>query len=187
MGSMGTPGGRGRTVMDKRICFTGHRPAKIAHAQDWITKQLIEAVDRAIKAGYTDFISGGALGVDQLAARIVTDCDQARLVIAEPFDREAFMGRWSHRQRESYYNLLRFASEVVTVEPGDYAAWKYQKRNEWMVDRSAAVIAVWDGSDGGTHNTVSYAMETGKPIYWIDPKQKETSWLMRGRNDEVFG
>ena len=33
----------------------------------------------------------------------------------------------------------------------------YQIRNEWMVDHSARVIAVYNGEAGGTQNTILYA------------------------------
>ena len=37
----------------------------------------------------------------------------------------------------------------------------YQIRNEWMVDRSARVIAVFNGEPSGTKNTVVYAQRKG--------------------------
>ena len=33
----------------------------------------------------------------------------------------------------------------------------YQIRNEWMVDHSARVIAVYNDEPGGTRNTIQYA------------------------------
>jgi hypothetical protein len=38
-----------------------------------------------------------------------------------------------------------------------------------MVDNSDLLIAVWDGSSGGTSNCVSYATIKGKQIIRIDP------------------
>jgi uncharacterized phage-like protein YoqJ len=46
-----------------------------------------------------------------------------------------------------------------------------QKRNEYMVDNSDIVIAVWDGSKGGTYNCVKYAEKLGKKIIVINPKE----------------
>jgi len=40
----------------------------------------------------------------------------------------------------------------------------YQKRNEWMVDRSNLVIAVFNGEPSGTKNTVIYAQRKGVEI-----------------------
>ena len=38
-----------------------------------------------------------------------------------------------------------------------YSKACFQIRNEWMVDRSARVIAVYNGEPGGTRNTIEYA------------------------------
>jgi uncharacterized phage-like protein YoqJ len=45
-----------------------------------------------------------------------------------------------------------------------------QIRNEWMVDRADQVIAIWDGTSGGTANCVEYATKMNKPILRIDPR-----------------
>ena len=44
-----------------------------------------------------------------------------------------------------------------------------QKRNEYMVNNSDYVIAVWDGKPSGTGNTVRYAESKGKTIITIKP------------------
>lgn len=44
-----------------------------------------------------------------------------------------------------------------------------QKRNEYMVDLADRVIAVWDGSKGGTATCVKYAEKVGKEIIRIEP------------------
>lgn len=46
-----------------------------------------------------------------------------------------------------------------------------QKRNEYMTDNSDIVIAVWDGSKGGTANCVRYAKKLNKEIIVINPKE----------------
>lgn len=38
-----------------------------------------------------------------------------------------------------------------------YSKAGFQIRNEWMVDRAARVIAVYNGEPGGTRNTIEYA------------------------------
>ena len=40
----------------------------------------------------------------------------------------------------------------------------YQVRNEWMVDRSNLVIAVFNGQKSGTKNTVDYAKRKGVKV-----------------------
>jgi len=43
-------------------------------------------------------------------------------------------------------------------------------RNEWMVDNSDYVIAVHDGSKGGTYNCIQYAKKNSKEITTLPPK-----------------
>ena len=45
------------------------------------------------------------------------------------------------------------------------------KRNEYMVEKSEIVIAVWDGSTSGTGYTVNFAKEKGKKIYVLNPEK----------------
>ena len=50
------------------------------------------------------------------------------------------------------------------VSPGAYASWKFERRNEWMVDHADRVVALWSGAPGGTARCVAYARQTGTPI-----------------------
>lgn len=55
------------------------------------------------------------------------------------------------------------------VSDEEYKPWLMQKRNEFMVDRVDTVLAVWDGSDGGTGNCVKYAKKIGKHMLRLLP------------------
>lgn len=55
-------------------------------------------------------------------------------------------------------------------------------RNRFMVDHADGILAVWDGSKGGTGNCVSYALKKGKPVTVIDPA---TGLLKKLSNDPV--
>lgn len=48
----------------------------------------------------------------------------------------------------------------------------YQTRNEWMVDHSARVIAVFNGEKSGTKNTVDYAEKCGVELINIYEQKK---------------
>lgn len=43
----------------------------------------------------------------------------------------------------------------------------YQIRNEWMVNRSARLIAAYTGEKGGTKNTVDYAARNGVQTVFV--------------------
>lgn len=57
-------------------------------------------------------------------------------------------------------DLIRF------ICPG-YSRDCFQRRNEWMVDHSARVIAAYNGGPGGTRNTVEYAMRHSVPVVYV--------------------
>ena len=45
-----------------------------------------------------------------------------------------------------------------------YSKACFQIRNEWMVNHSARVIAVYNGETGGTRNTIVYANKHGVDV-----------------------
>ena len=45
-----------------------------------------------------------------------------------------------------------------------YSKACFQIRNEWMVNHSARVIAVYNGEAGGTRNTIVYANKHGVDV-----------------------
>lgn len=102
-----------------------------------------------------------ALGVDTWAAEAVIDArrtfpnEEIKLICAIPFDGQE--SRWPEMSKDRYTWILDQADEIHIVCSGGYHPYKMQKRNEWMVDNSKAVLGVWDGSNGGTGNCVKYA------------------------------
>ena len=76
------------------------------------------------------------------------------LIAASPY--QCFESRWSADWQRRYNAVLEQADLVRFVCKG-YSKACFQIRNEWMVDRSARVIAVYNGESGGTRNTIKYA------------------------------
>ena len=64
------------------------------------------------------------------------------------------------------------ACDDETVVSEAYAPGCMQRRNRYMVDHAALLIAVFDGQSGGTRNTIQYAMERGLQIVDIPPELK---------------
>lgn len=141
-----------------RCCFTGHRPEKLNLPEAKVIAWLDAEIRKAIDGGFVTFISGMARGVDIWAAEIVLrlrdEGHPIHLICASPF--EGFERSWSDDWKQQYNDILRRADFVKYVSKG-YSRACFQIRNEWMVDHSARVIAVFNGEPGGTKNTIAYA------------------------------
>ena len=85
----------------KSVCkccaFTGYRPAKMPWGCDEMDTRCLEfkfrlreSLEYLIGRGYVDFLSGGALGFDQMAAEIVLSLREkypwVRLIMVIPYD-----------------------------------------------------------------------------------------------------
>lgn len=151
-----------------RCCFTGHRPNGLKRP-GWLIKiDLEKEIKKAINDGFTVFISGMAQGVDIWAAQIVLKLrekgEPIKLICACPFD--GFEDRWDGKWQQQYKDILAAADLVRYICPG-YSRSCFQVRNEWMVDHSARVIAVFNNVPGGTFNTIEYAIAQGVAVEFL--------------------
>ncbi len=150
-----------------RCCFTGHRPEKLAWSEDHAIAALDEKIRQAIADGYTTFISGMARGVDIWAAEIVLRLrDEGlplHLICAVPYP--GFQERWILPWQRRYNKILENADLVKCVSNA-YDPGCFQRRNEWMIDRSTRVIAIYTGEPGGTKNTIDYALREGIEVVY---------------------
>lgn len=183
-----------------KIAITGHRPNKLENDYDLvspliksITARILEEL-RIIGNTYPEsqrtlknftFITGMALGIDTLFAKIAIEFN-IPFIAAIPFVGQ--QGKWLSKSEKVYWEILSKASNIILVDKnisisfgdlmmldtklpnGEYSPAKMQKRNEWMVDNCDILIAVWDGTSGGTANCYNYAIKKGKTIIRINPK-----------------
>jgi uncharacterized phage-like protein YoqJ len=155
------------------VAFTGHRPDKLGgYKLPNPTYQFVcQQIEQALKELQPEkVISGMALGVDQWAANIAHKLG-IPFIAAVPFTGQE--KAWPAPSQKTFNTLIKLASEVVIVSEGGYAAYKMQIRNEWMVDRCDKLIAIWDGTPGGTGNCVKYAQSKNKEIFYINPRLDE--------------
>lgn len=144
------------------ICGTGHRPNKVGGYSKEAQSKLYYLAKGWLADNRPDkVISGMALGWDQALANAAYVLD-IPYIAAVPFAGQ--QQAWPEESREFFDKLLGHAEEIVIVSAGNYAPWKMQVRNEWMVDHCDTVLALWDGSAGGTGNCIKYANKVGKPI-----------------------
>lgn len=149
----------------RRCCFTGHRPEKLLVTEQELRDKLTSAIKEAITDGYCTFISGMSRGTDLWAADVVlqlkSQYTHIHLICAVPYP--DFEKKWDKHWQILYHNILSRADLVRIISP-HYHDGCYQKRNCWMVDHSSRVIAVYNGSRGGTQNTIRYAQKCAVPI-----------------------
>ena len=152
-----------------RVCFTGHRPEKLTRSEVAIRKDLEIQICQAVADGLNVFITGMARGVDIWAAQIVLmlrdEGYDVKLMCVCPY--EGFERGWNQEWQKAYREILAAADFVKYVCEG-YNRTCFQARNEWMVNHSARVIAVFNGEKSGTKNTIDYAVKVDVPVVCIE-------------------
>lgn len=137
------------------VAGTGHRPNKLGGYGDAVLGALFRLAKKELQAiGPTKVISGLALGWDTALALAALRL-KIPLVAAVPFKGQELI--WPEPSQARYRKLIEMAADVRVISSGGYAAWKLQRRNEWMVDHCNILLALWDGTSGGTGNCIRYA------------------------------
>lgn len=179
----------------KTCCFTGHRPAKLSFGYDEgspdclrLKVRLTGLIDEMRMKGVTTFITGMAQGVDIFAAEAVIDIrraytkDKIRLIAVIPYEGQA--DKWNEKYRERYFDILATADDVITLQHR-YTESCMLERDRYMVNSSAHLIAVYNGSKGGTKYTIDYALKKGLNVIIINPDTLERENIPSRLNDIV--
>ena len=160
------------------VCFTGHRPKSFSfgfneqHPQCIKIKELIAKEIENLIVNYSadTFYTGMALGVDTWAAEAVLALKSKypfiKLIAAIPFPNQS--STWSNDNKERYDNILR-QCDSKAITSLTYHQGCMSLRNEYMVNHSNIVLAVFDKTkSGGTASTVRYAEKQGKTIIHLN-------------------
>lgn len=161
--------------------FTGHRPDKLPYLRrtDHPDYHRLSAVLCAIclelyGEGFTRFLSGMALGVDMLAAEVVLKMRKAypalSLTCVLPCRDQT--SRWSEVDRLRHQDILLQADEIVCLQES-YSRSAMLARDRYLVKHSDCLLAVFNGSPGGTKYTVDCALQAGHRVIRIDPRTFE--------------
>ena len=165
------------TDENRACCFTGHRPEKLPWGLDEhdprclaLKVGLARELDGLYRRGFRHFISGMAMGCDLYFAEAVLDlrerCPDVTAEGAVPCPTQA--QKWPEALRRRWRAILD-ACDLETVVQQNYDRFCMFRRDRYMVDRSAAVLAVFDGTPGGTRYTLNYAMDKKREILLLDP------------------
>lgn len=162
---------------EQTCCFTGHRPEKLPWGKNEsdircvaLKRKLRHAIETAYEEGKRHFICGMARGCDFYFAEAVLDLrEQYRDIILEaaiPCAEQS--ASWEASQRKRWSDLVE-RCDIKTVLQEYYTPNCMLRRNRYMVDHSSLVIAVYDGSNGGTRRTLEYVLTQKVPFVDIDP------------------
>lgn len=144
------------------IAGTGHRPDKLGGYGKAVKDKLYTLAHRwLIKNVPSKVISGMALGWDQALAYAALDIG-LYVIAAIPFPE--FYSKWPVKIQQEALNLLSRVDKIETISQGNFTPLKMQLRNQWMVDSCDTVLALYNGTPGGTANCVKYAEYKGKPV-----------------------
>ncbi|MBD5153455.1 MAG: DUF1273 domain-containing protein [Oscillibacter sp.] len=163
----------------KSCAFSGHRPHKFPWKDNeddprciTLKETLTEQIKALVKAGVTDYYSGGADGVDCWASLIVLDLRKKnptlKLHCVLPHEGQA--DKWSDSAQKRYHSILKQADTVDYVSR-DYYDGCMIDRNHRLVDSTDLLLAVYNDKvrRSGTGATVNYARKMGREIIVIDP------------------
>ena len=164
-------------MRENTCCFTGHRPEKLPWGLNEADPRCIllkEKLRDALEAAYTEgkhhFICGMARGCDFYFAEAVIalrrQYPDVTLEAAIPCAVQS--ASWSERHRSRWEKLVA-ESDKVTVLQENYTPDCMHRRNRYMVQRSSLLIAVYDGTDGGTRRTIECAIREKVSFVDIDP------------------
>jgi len=163
-------------MLDENCCFTGLRPQKLNFKENSekyniiiskCEKYIIQLIKRY---NVTNFISGMALGWDSWCAEKVLKLKHTypniSLECAIPcLNQDKY---WSELDKHRYAEILSKADNILQLQE-KYTPDCMLKRNRYMVDKCLYVLALWDKQNGGTTNTIKYALEKERRIIIINP------------------
>lgn len=153
-------------------CFTGHRPEKLPWGDDEsspdcaaLKLRLAQTLKELYGRGFRHFISGMAQGCDlyfaEAALALREEYPDTVVEAAIPCPSQA--KSWREEDRERYQGILE-RCDLETVVQQHYTQGCMLRRNRYMVDRSALLLAVYNGSGGGTRYTINYALDCGLEV-----------------------
>lgn len=168
-----------------KVAITGHRPHKLGNDYA-LTSPLLVTIKNTLsdfvdlnRHDITHLISGMALGIDTLWAELSLEKD-IPLIAAVPCPTQADF--WIDSSKRRYKKILANPLTTYHLVSDTYSPAAMQVRNQWMVDNCDLLIAVWDGSAGGTYNCIKYTEAKGlineKRVLRIDPAEPDHISIM---------
>ena len=162
----------------KTCAFTGHRPQNLpwqfneADTNCLKLKQILnQQISQLAKNGFTDYLSGMALGSDTWAAEAVLNLRKKnpalKLHCILPCKTQA--EKWPVSEQERYQKILAQADSIFFTSR-NYHPNCMLERNRFMVEKARLLLAVYNGQPhSGTAAAVRHAQRLSCDIIIINP------------------
>lgn len=162
-------------------CFTGHRPDKLPWGEQEddprcvrAKQEIARALERAYAAGCRHFMCGMAKGSDLYFAQAVLELRDRKpdvtLEGVRPCENQA--DSWREEEKKRYWAILDQCNYETLIQH-HYDRFCMMRRNRYMVDRSARIIALYNGEPkGGTAQTLAYALRKKLETDILNPEEE---------------
>jgi hypothetical protein len=135
--------------------------------------QALEVRDAEGDPGELIVVSALAEGADRLVVHECLRRDGATLEAVLPLPVDEYTKDFGTAvSRREFADLLSRAASVEVAETMPTREQAYERAGHLMVDRSDAIVAVWDGlparGRGGTADIVAYAQDSDVPVLRVD-------------------
>ncbi len=150
---------------EQTCCFTGHREIKSAILADAVA-QINHTVQELYRRGVVAYMVGGARGFDSaVAAELIRlrdeCCPHLKVILVRPCPDQT--KGWRRADLELYeYVQQRVDYDILLSEY--YFAGCMLRRNDYMVDNSAYLLAYVMRSQGGSYYTLQRATKQNLAI-----------------------
>lgn len=151
----------------KFASVTGHRYI----ADNLINRKAVNhLIDLAVESGIEKFLVGMSRGADFLFADVLSERKLSWIAVIPCADQTLF---WNEIDRSHHQSLIDKVDNMIVLH-NNYKRGVMHYRNEYMVDKSEMLLAIYDGSRrGGTYHTVGLALKKQKKVVQFNPKTYE--------------
>ncbi len=156
--------------MKKICCFTGHRIITKTDSEK-IKEKLKHEISHQIESGINIFLTGGAIGFDQLAAKIILEKKyqgiQVKLICVLPCREQDKL--WKSADKILYREIINNADKIIYVSEL-YDKDCMRRRNSKLVEIADVCVCALKNEYSGTAQTVRIAKNKGIEVINIYDK-----------------
>lgn len=173
----------------KACVITGHQPHKLPWGQDeesplctMFKSILLVRILMLIDKGYNTFYTGMSWGVDLIFGELIISLKEKypniKLIGVLPY--EDMHAKWHVTYQERYFDLIDACDDLIVLNH-NYHKNCYRERNEYLVNNSQRLIAVFDEryQRSGTLKIIKIAKFRGRTITYINPNTLRPNTIKR--------